>query len=113
MADSVRRRLHPDNRVTYIVDRNINPTNVCLTDCGFCAFYRPPGHPEAYVLSRDEIYRKVQETVDLGGQQPPDARRTPPAPLERLVVRVDQRHLRALRYQLPRPLGPGNRTTSA
>jgi cyclic dehypoxanthinyl futalosine synthase len=69
MADSVRRRHHPDNRVTYIVDRNINPTNVCLTDCGFCAFYRPPGHPEAYVLSRDEIYRKVQETVDLGGQQ--------------------------------------------
>lgn len=69
MADGVRRRMHPGNRVTYIVDRNINPTNVCLTDCGFCAFYRPPGHPEAYVLSRDEIYAKVQETVDLGGQQ--------------------------------------------
>ncbi|MAE47318.1 MAG: dehypoxanthine futalosine cyclase [Planctomycetes bacterium] len=69
MADGVRQRLHPENRVTYIVDRNINPTNVCVTDCGFCAFYRSPGHSEAYVLSRDEIYRKVQETVDLGGQQ--------------------------------------------
>jgi cyclic dehypoxanthinyl futalosine synthase len=69
MADGVRARLHPQGLVTYIVDRNINPTNVCITDCGFCAFYRSPGDPEAYVLSREEIYRKVQETVDLGGQQ--------------------------------------------
>jgi cyclic dehypoxanthinyl futalosine synthase len=69
LADHVRRVKHPAPVVTYIVDRNINPTNVCITDCGFCAFYRPPGHPEAYVLSRDEIYAKIQETVDLGGQQ--------------------------------------------
>ena len=68
MADGVRARKHPTPVVTYIVDRNINPTNVCITDCGFCAFYRPPGHAEAYVLSREEIFQKVQETVDLGGR---------------------------------------------
>ena len=69
MADLVRARKHPAPVVTYIVDRNLNPTNVCITDCGFCAFYRRPGDPEAYVLSREEIFQKVQETVDLGGQQ--------------------------------------------
>jgi len=69
LADIVRRRKHPENRVTYIVDRNINPTNVCLTDCGFCAFYRSPGDPEAYVLSRTEIYDKVSELARLGGRQ--------------------------------------------
>ncbi len=69
LADIVRRRKHPENRVTYIVDRNINPTNVCLTDCGFCAFYRSPGDPEAYVLSRSEIYDKVSELARLGGRQ--------------------------------------------
>ena len=69
LADSVRRRLHPEPIVTYIVDRNINPTNVCITDCGFCAFYRRPKHEGAYVLERDEIYAKIQETVDLGGRQ--------------------------------------------
>ena len=69
MADAVRRRKHPEGLVTYIVDRNINPTNVCITDCGFCAFYRAPGHAEAYVLSREELFAKIQETVELGGQQ--------------------------------------------
>ena len=69
LADLVRRRKHPENRVTYIIDRNINPTNVCLTDCGFCAFYRSPGDPEAYVLSRSEIYGKVGELARLGGRQ--------------------------------------------
>ena len=80
LADSVRQRLHPDRphataggapipAVTYIVDRNLNPTNVCITDCGFCAFYRRPGAEGEYVLERDDIYRRVQETVDLGGQQ--------------------------------------------
>jgi len=69
LADSVRWRLHPEPLVTYIVDRNVNPTNVCITDCGFCAFYRRPGDPEAYVLSREEIVAKVQETADLGGRQ--------------------------------------------
>ncbi|MEM8713155.1 MAG: radical SAM protein, partial [Planctomycetota bacterium] len=69
LADLVRRRKHEGDVVTYIVDRNINPTNVCLTDCGFCAFYRSPGDVEAYVLSRDEIYGKVAELEALGGRQ--------------------------------------------
>ena len=69
LADLVRRRKHPEPIVTYIVDRNLNPTNVCITDCGFCAFYRRPGDAEAYVLPREEIYKRIQETVDLGGRQ--------------------------------------------
>jgi len=64
LADLVRRRMHSSGIVTYIVDRN-----VCLTDCGFCAFYRSPGDVEAYVLSRDEIYGKVAELEALGGRQ--------------------------------------------
>jgi len=69
LADAVRQRLNPGDKVTYIIDRNLNPTNVCVTDCTFCAFYRPPGHAEAYVLPREIIYRKVQETLDAGGVQ--------------------------------------------
>jgi cyclic dehypoxanthinyl futalosine synthase len=69
LADHVRRAKHPRPIVTYIVDRNLNPTNVCVTDCGFCAFYRRPGAEGAYVLSREEIYSKVQETADQGGRQ--------------------------------------------
>lgn len=69
LADLVRKRMHPEGRVTYIVDRNLNPTNVCVTDCGFCAFYRRPGAEGAYVLPRDEIHRRIQETADLGGRQ--------------------------------------------
>jgi len=69
LADLVRARKHPDGIVTYIVDRNINPTNVCITDCGFCAFYRRPKHEEAYVLERDVIVEKVRETDALGGRQ--------------------------------------------
>ena len=66
-ADELRFRLHPDNAVTYVVDRNINYTNVCFSVCNFCAFYRKPGHPEAYVLSYEEIYDKVEEMIGLGG----------------------------------------------
>lgn len=69
LADEARRRKHPDPIVTYIVDRNINPTNVCITDCGFCAFYRRPKHEEAYVLPREVIVEKVRETAELGGRQ--------------------------------------------
>jgi cyclic dehypoxanthinyl futalosine synthase len=68
-ADCVRRTKHPEGVVTYIVDRNVNYTNVCTTSCRFCAFYRPVGHPEGYVLSRDELARKLQEVVDAGGVQ--------------------------------------------
>lgn len=69
LADAVRMRKHPEGRVTYIVDRNINPTNVCITDCGFCAFYRRPNHAEAYVLEREEIVAKCQELSEQGGRQ--------------------------------------------
>jgi cyclic dehypoxanthinyl futalosine synthase len=68
-ADAVRKRKHPEDVVTYIVDRNVNYTNVCTTSCRFCAFYRPLGHPEGYVLSRDELAKKLQEVVDAGGVQ--------------------------------------------
>ncbi len=66
-ADAVRGRLHPPDRVTYQVDRNINYTNVCIYRCAFCAFYRPAGDAEGYVLSFDEIGKKVEETIALGG----------------------------------------------
>jgi cyclic dehypoxanthinyl futalosine synthase len=68
-ADAVRRRKHPHGVVTYIVDRNVNYTNVCTTSCRFCAFYRPVGHAEGYVLSREQLRPKLQEVVDAGGVQ--------------------------------------------
>ncbi len=67
MADSLRRRKHPEPIVTYIVGRNINYTNVCWVRCGFCAFYRPPGSSEGYVLSRDEIFEKIRDMTKAGG----------------------------------------------
>ena len=66
-ADAVRRRLHPEGVVTYIIDRNINYTNFCTEYCTFCAFYRPLGHAEGYILSQDAVFEKIQETIDLGG----------------------------------------------
>ena len=69
MADAVRQRKHPDGVVTYIIDRNVNYTNVCTARCNFCAFYRPVGHGEGYVLGFDEIHRKIEETISLGGNQ--------------------------------------------
>jgi cyclic dehypoxanthinyl futalosine synthase len=68
-ADEVTRRLHPENYRTYNIDRNINYTNVCTAVCDFCAFYRPPKSTEGYVLERDELYQKIQETIELGGDQ--------------------------------------------
>jgi cyclic dehypoxanthinyl futalosine synthase len=66
-ADALRRKLHPEGVVTYIIDRNINYTNLCTEYCTFCAFYRPLGHAEGYVLGHDAILRKIEETVALGG----------------------------------------------
>ena len=66
-ADARRRALHTDGVVTYIVSRNVNYTNVCTTACHFCAFYRPRGHQEAYVLSREVLAKKIEETLALGG----------------------------------------------
>jgi len=66
-ADALRSKLHPEGVATYIIDRNINHTNFCTEYCTFCAFYRPMGHEEGYVLSVDDIAQKIQETIDLGG----------------------------------------------
>src|SRR5437762_4946588 len=66
-ADEIRKARHPDNIVTYIIDRNINYTNVCNVVCTFCAFYRRPGHAETYVRTMDEIHQKIDETIALGG----------------------------------------------
>ena len=69
-ADARRQTLHPDGEVTYIIDRNVNYTNICVTRCKFCNFYRPPTNKtDGYVLSREELTQKLQETVDLGGVQ--------------------------------------------
>ncbi len=66
-ADTARERKHPEGVVTYIVDRNINYTNVCVSNCAFCAFSRKSGHEESYVLSEEELLAKVRETAELGG----------------------------------------------
>jgi len=66
-ADMVRRRLHPEPIVTYIVDRNVNYTNVCVARCSFCAFYRDPGDPEGYLHSKESLFAKAEETLALGG----------------------------------------------
>lgn len=67
LADQVRRRFHPDNVVTFVIDRNVNYTNVCVAGCKFCAFQRKPSSPEGYVLDTEEILKKVQELIDWGG----------------------------------------------
>ena len=69
LADERRETLHPDDVVTYIVDRNINYTNVCVADCKFCAFYRRPKHDEGYVLSFEQIGAKIDEAKQLGAVQ--------------------------------------------
>ncbi|MFL6230102.1 MAG: cyclic dehypoxanthinyl futalosine synthase [Pyrinomonadaceae bacterium] len=66
-ADEIRRRRHPSGVVTYIIDRNINYTNVCNVVCTFCAFYRRPGKPDTYVRTVEEICQKIDETIALGG----------------------------------------------
>jgi cyclic dehypoxanthinyl futalosine synthase len=69
LADLVRARKHPEGVVTYIIDRNVNYTNVCVARCNFCAFYRPVGAADGYVLGFDEIFRKIDETIAVGGVQ--------------------------------------------
>jgi cyclic dehypoxanthinyl futalosine synthase len=68
-ADLVTRRLHPEPYRTYNIDRNINYTNICAAVCDFCAFYRKTGDAEAYLLPREDLYRKIEETIALGGDQ--------------------------------------------
>ena len=68
-ATIVRDRMHPGGIITFIVDRNVSYTNACIVDCDFCAFYRRPRDQDAYTLSMDQIFAKIQELVDLGGTQ--------------------------------------------
>jgi len=69
LADGIRQRRHPGKLVTYIIDRNVNYTNVCVARCAFCAFYRPVGSSDGYVLGFDEIFTKIDETIAVGGDQ--------------------------------------------
>jgi len=69
LADRARQLRHPERVVTYIIDRNVNYTNVCVARCKFCAFYRPVGSSEGYTLGFDEIFAKIEETIALGGGQ--------------------------------------------
>src|SRR5215467_11696526 len=66
-ADQVRRKLHPEGVVTYIIDRNINYTNFCTEYCTFCAPVKGPGRSKGYVLDFETIYEKIRETVEVGG----------------------------------------------
>lgn len=68
-ADNIRRRLHPEGMVTFVVDRNVNYTNICESRCSFCAFYRDKQAEDAYILSNDLIYQKIAELVEQGGTQ--------------------------------------------
>jgi cyclic dehypoxanthinyl futalosine synthase len=68
-ADNIRKDLHSQGVATFIVDRNINYTNVCINKCRFCAFYRDVESPDAYLLSMDDLFKKIDETVSLGGTQ--------------------------------------------
>jgi cyclic dehypoxanthinyl futalosine synthase len=69
LADAVRQRLHPEGVVTYIIDRNINYTNICTAQCAFCAFYRDLPSKEGYLLTKRELSEKIEETLALGGNQ--------------------------------------------
>ena len=68
-ARAVRNRFAAQDSVSFLVDRNVNYTNVCITDCKFCEFYRPPGHSESYVLTRDVLARKLDELASIGGSR--------------------------------------------
>ncbi|MBS1126413.1 MAG: hypothetical protein H6Q93_402 [Nitrospirae bacterium] len=68
-ADNMRKRLHPEGIVSFVVDRNINYTNVCINKCTFCAFWRDKDDQDAYILDRETLFEKIEETLDLGGTQ--------------------------------------------
>lgn len=69
LAGYCRRKLHPEPVVTFVSDRNINYTNVCVSGCKFCAFFRPPGHKDGYVIETLDLDQKIEETIALGGTQ--------------------------------------------
>ena len=68
-ANELRKLKRPDNKVTWIIDRNVNTTNVCIANCKFCNFYRIPGHPESYITTIAQYKQKIEETFRLGGDQ--------------------------------------------
>src|SRR4029450_6963010 len=68
-AHAVTQRLHPEPYRTFNIDRNVNYTNVCAAVCDFCAFYRKTGDADAYVLTREELYKETEETIARGGDQ--------------------------------------------
>jgi len=68
-ANQIMKKWHPDPIATFVVGRNINYTNICDVYCRFCAFYRAPGNKEGYVLDNETIFRKIQETIDVGGTE--------------------------------------------
>ena len=69
LAGAVRQRLHPEPVVTYVIDRNINYTDICISACKFCAFFKAPEDPAGQVLTREELAEKIRETQALGGTQ--------------------------------------------
>jgi cyclic dehypoxanthinyl futalosine synthase len=69
MADGVRRSKHPEPVVTYVIDRNINYTDICISACKFCAFFKAPEDPQGSVLTKEELLEKIHETQELGGTQ--------------------------------------------
>jgi biotin synthase-like enzyme len=105
-ADQVRRKLHPDGIVSYIIDRNINYTNFCTEYCSFCAFYRPIGHAEGYLHSKETIFDKIQETIDLGGTG--ILRRASPRAQNRMVRGPASLHQTAVQHLVPLLLRAGD-----
>jgi cyclic dehypoxanthinyl futalosine synthase len=69
LADAMRKRLHPERVVTYVIDRNINYTDICISACKFCAFFKAPDDPQGSVLSHEQLLEKIRETQELGGTQ--------------------------------------------
>ncbi len=69
VANEMRKAFHADNKVTWIIDRNVNTTNVCIANCKFCNFYRVPGHVESYITTIDQYKQKIEETFRYGGEQ--------------------------------------------
>jgi len=69
LANEVRKRLHPEDVVTYVIDRNINYSNICISGCKFCAYYRAPGDPEGFMITKEELSRKILEAKELGATQ--------------------------------------------
>ena len=69
LANERRFKMHPEKQITFVVDRNINYTNICMSGCRFCAFYAVPGADNGYILTKEELADKIQETLDLGGTQ--------------------------------------------